>query len=89
MKNFVKGAKIDPKVEMGLSMFEIGGWKIMQLSNRKLLEEFIEEVVLQLVGTLSRDFVLVMHYAVTSTREGLHGMMQCYRRWYFAASNDL
>ena len=39
------GAKIDPKVEMGLSMFEVGGWKILQLSNRKLFEEFIEETV--------------------------------------------
>ena len=30
MKNFVIGANIDPKVEMSLSMFEIGGWKILQ-----------------------------------------------------------
>ena len=89
VKNFVMGAKIDPKVETGPSVFEIGGWKILQLSNRQLLVEFIEEVVLQLVGSLSRDSVLVMHYAVTSTREGLHGMMQCYRRQHFAASNDL
>ena len=27
VKNFVMGAEIDPKVEMDLSMFEIGGWK--------------------------------------------------------------
>ena len=26
VKNFVMGARTDPKVEMGLSMFEIGGW---------------------------------------------------------------
>ena len=58
----------------------------MQLSNRQLLVESIEEVVLQLIETLSRDSVLVMHYAVTSTREGLHGMMQCYRRQHVAAS---
>ena len=90
VKNFVMGAKIDPKVEMGLSMFEIGGWRILQLSNRKLFEEFIEEaVVVELViGILSRDSVLVMHYAVTATLEGLHGMMHCYRRQHFAASND-
>ena len=41
------GAKIDPKVQMDLSMFEIGGWKILQLSNSfrllKLLEEFIDK----------------------------------------------
>ena len=76
---------------MGLSMFDIGGWKFLQLSDRKLFEDFIEEAVTVelLIGTLSRDLVLVMHYAVTSTREGLHGMMQCYRRQHFAASNDL
>ena len=27
VKNFVMGAKFDPKVEMGLCMFETGGWK--------------------------------------------------------------
>ena len=91
VKNFVIVAKIDPKVEMGPSMFEIGGLNILQLSNRKLLEEFIEEAVTAelLVGTLSRGSVLVMHYAVTSTREGLHGMMQCYRQQHFVASDDL
>ena len=81
-------ADIDPKVEMGLSMFEIGGKKTLQLSNRKLLKEFIEETVLQLTGIPSRYSFSAMHYAVTSTREGLHGMMQCYRRQHFAASND-
>ena len=91
VRNFVTGAKIDPKVGMGQSMFEIGGWKMMQLSNRKLFEEFIEEAATAelLIGPLSRDSVSAMHYAVTSTREGLHGMMQCYRRQHFAASNDL
>ena len=43
VKNFAMGAKIDPKVEMGLSIFKIGGWKILQLSNRKLLEDFIRK----------------------------------------------
>ena len=68
-------------------MFETGGWKILQLSNRKLLQEFIEDAVTVelLIGTLSRDSVLVMHYAVTSTREGIHGMMQCYRRQHTLA----
>ena len=27
VKNFVMGANFDPKVEMDLSIFEIGGWK--------------------------------------------------------------
>ena len=42
VKNFVMGAKIDPKVEMDISMFELGGWKILQNNSRKLLEEFME-----------------------------------------------
>ena len=44
MKNFVMDAKIDPKVVMDLSIFEIGGKNILQPpSNRKLLEEFTDE----------------------------------------------
>ena len=78
VKNFVMGAKFDPKVEMILSMFKTDGWKILQLSNRKLLEEL-----------RSRDSSLVMRYVGTSTREGLREMVQCYRRQHFAASNDL
>ena len=91
VKIFVMSAKIVPKVEMDQSIFKTGGWTILQLSNRKLFEELIEEAVTVelLVGTPSRDSVFVMHCAVTSTREGLHGMMQGYRRQHFAASNDL
>ena len=70
LKNFVMNAKIDPKVVMDLSIFSIGGWKILQLSDRKLLEEFIEEAVLQLSGILNSDSSLVMHYVGTSTCEG-------------------
>ena len=33
VKNFVMGAEIDPKVEMDLSMLDMGGWKILQLRN--------------------------------------------------------
>ena len=66
-------------------------WEILQFIDRKLFEEFIEEAVTVelLVGIESRDSVFVLHYAVTSTREGLHEMMQCHRRQHFAASNDL
>ena len=66
-------------------------WEIPQFSDRKLFGEFIEEAVIVelLIGIESRDSVFVLHYAVTSTREGLHCMMQCYRRQHFAASNDL
>ena len=93
VKNFVMGAKIDPKVEMDLSLFKVGGWKILQLSIRKLLEESIEEDELQLLflGTLSRDSFLVMHHVkeLTLLREGLHEMVQRYKRQHFVASNNL
>ena len=36
-------AKIDPKVVMYLSIFKIGGWNILQLRNRNLFEEFLDE----------------------------------------------
>ena len=35
VKNFVTDAKIDPKVEMDLPIFEISGWNILQRSKRK------------------------------------------------------
>ena len=88
VKNFVMGVNIDPKFEKGLSIFKIGGWKFLQLNNRELMEEFIEEAVLQLTGILSRDSFSAMHYAGTSTRESLHVMMLCYKRQHFAANDD-
>ena len=91
VKNFVMDAEIDPKVEMDLSIFKIGGWKILQLSDRKLVEEFIEEAttVALLIGIPSRGSSLVMRYVGTSTCEGLREMVQWYRRQHFAACNDL
>ena len=89
VQNFVMGAKIDPKVEMDPSTLK----NILQLSNRKLLEESIEEDELQLlhIGILSEDSYLVTHYVkeLMLPREDLHGVMQCYMRQHFAASNDL
>ena len=60
VKNSVMGAKIDPKVEIDTSIFEIGGWKILQRSNSirllKLLEEFIDKnEPCLLIGIPSRD----------------------------------
>ena len=93
VKNFVMDANIDPKVVMDLSIFEIGGWNILQPSIPKLLEESVEEDELQLllVGILSRDSFFVRHCVkeLMPLREGLHEMMQCYRRQHYAASNDL
>ena len=93
VQNFVMGAKIDPKVVMDLSIFKIGGWNILQFSNRKLLEESYEEENYRccLMGVLSRGSFLVMNYVkeLTLLREGLHEMMQSYRRQHFAANDDL
>ena len=38
VKIFVMNAKIDPKVEMGLSIFKLGGWNILQPINQNFLE---------------------------------------------------
>ena len=93
VKNFVMYAKIDPKIVMDLSIFKIGVWNILLLGNRKLLEESIKEDELQLllIGILSRDAFLVIQSVkeLTLLREGLHEMIQYYRRQHFAASNDL
>ena len=63
VKIFVMNDKIDTKVEMDLSMFEIGGWNSLQSSNQKLLEEFIDEnEAWLLIGTPSRDPFLVTQY---------------------------
>ena len=68
----------------------------MDLSNRKLLEEFIEEAatVALLIGILSRDSSLVMHCVncvneLMFPRESLREMVQCHKLQHFAASNDL
>ena len=36
VKNFVKDAKIDPKVVMDLSIFKIGAWNSLQPINQSL-----------------------------------------------------
>ena len=88
---------------MDLFISKIGGWNILQPSNRKLLEEFINENEPRfLIRIPSSDSFLVSRYLerhFVSThpnvkewmplREGRHVMMQCYRRQHFVASNDL
>ena len=90
VKNFVMGAKIDLKVVMDLSFFKIGGWNILQPSNRKLLEEFINEnepwLLIRIPSSVSADPNVK---ELMPLREILHGMMHCYRRQHYAASNDL
>ena len=63
VQNVVMDAKIDPRVVMDLSAFKIGGWNILQPSNRKLLDEFIyvNEPWL-LIGTPSRDSFVMIQY---------------------------
>ena len=90
VENLVMNAKIDPKGVRDLFIYKVGGRNILQPSNRKLL-----------IRIPSRDSFLVTQYlerhSVSSDRhmknlmplrEGLHEMMQCYRRQHFAASND-
>ena len=63
IQNFVMDAKIDPKVVMDLSMFKIGGWNILQPSNRKLLEEFVDEnEPWLLIRTPGRESFLMIQY---------------------------
>ena len=80
---------------MDLSMFKTSGWNLLQHSNRKLLEESIEEneVQLLLIRIPSRDSFLRIqclerHVAsvdpnvkeLMPLREGLHVTTQCYMR---------
>ena len=97
VKNFVMDAKIDPKVVMGLSVFNFGGWNSLQPINQNLLEELIDENEPWLsIGVPGRDPLFVTHYferhvisfqhmkKLMSLREGLHVMMQCCMRQQFA-----
>ena len=43
VKNFVVGAKVDPKVVMDLSIVKVGGWNILEPSNQKVSEGRINE----------------------------------------------
>ena len=104
VKNFVMGAKIDPKVVMDLSIFKIGGWNSLQPINQKLTEECINENEPRLsIRIQSRvSFFMIQYLEQPSVCdilnvkepkplcEDLHEMMmQCYGQQYFAASNDL
>ena len=70
MKNFVMDAKIDPKVVLDLSMSKIGGWNILQPSNRKLLEEYIDEKEpWLLIRITSKDSFLMIRYLESTSCE--------------------
>ena len=98
VKNSVMDAEIDPKVAMDLSIFNIGGWTILQPSNRKLLEECInEKESCLLIRIPSKDSFHVKRYLerhlassgqhmkeLMPLREGLHERMQCDMRQLFA-----
>ena len=98
VKNFVMDEEIDEMVVIDLSMFKIGGWNITQPSDRKLLEEFIDENERWLLIRIpSRDSFFMIQYlerhSVSSDqhvkelmplREGLHMGMQCHMRQHFA-----
>ena len=103
VKNFVMDANIDPKVVMDLSIIKIDGWNILQPSNRKLLEDFIDEKEpWLLIGIPCRDSFLTIQYLkrhfvssdqhvkeLIPLREGLHVTMQCCMRQNFAGRHWL
>ena len=90
--------KIDPKVVTDVSIFETGGWNSFQSSIQKWLDTFTEQKeAWLLIGMSNRDPFFVTRYLerpiassdqhikkLVSLREGLHVMMQCYMRQYFA-----
>ena len=97
VKNSVMNTKIDPKVVMDLSIIKIGGWNNFQPSNHHLLEFIDENEPWLLIGIPNRDPFWVTQYLgrhsvssdqhmkkLMSLRQGLHVMMQCYMRQYFA-----
>ena len=55
VKNFLMGAKFDPKVVMDLFIFKIGGWNILQSSNRTV------SIIIP-----SRDSFFMMQYLGTT-----------------------
>ena len=64
VKNFVMGAKIDRRLcVLELSVFKIGGWNILQSSNRILSEECINENEPRLsIRIPSRDSFFMIQY---------------------------
>ena len=98
VENGVMNAKIDLKVVTDLSIFKIGGWNSLEITNQKLLEEvFVKNEPWLLIGIPNRDPMFVTQYLerhtvisdqqmkkLMSLREGLHVMMQCYMRQHFA-----
>ena len=98
MKVIVMNAKLDSKVVTDLSLFKIGGWDNLQLSNQNFLEEFLDEnEPWMLIGIPNRDpFCLTQflerhsvssdHHMkkLMSLRVGLLVIMQCYMRQHFA-----
>ena len=98
VKNSAMNAQIDPKVVMDLSMFKNGGLNSLQPRNQTMIEDFLDEnEPWLLIGIPSIDPFLLTQYLerhsaswdqrvkkLMSLREGLHVMMQCHMRQYFA-----
>ena len=64
VKNFVMDAKIDSKVLMDLSIFNIGGWNSLRPIDQNLLEKCIDENEPWLLSIRipSRDSFIMIHY---------------------------
>ena len=98
MKNSVLNAKIDPKLVMNWFILKIGGWKMYRRATTESWYTFMDEnEPWLLIGIPNRHSFFVTQYLerhcassgqhmkkLMSLREGLHVMMQCYLRQYFA-----
>ena len=98
VKNIVKNAQTDPNVEMYPSNLKLVDGTISSPSNQSLMDEFLDENEPWLsVGIPNRDPFFVTHYMerhsarsdqhmkkLTSFREGLLMMVQCYMRQHLA-----
>ena len=63
VENAVRDAKIDPKVVLALSIFQISGWNNLQPNNQKLMEFIVEKERWLLIGLPRRDTFFMMQHA--------------------------
>ena len=97
VKNSVLNAKVDPTVVMEVSYSKFCGWNNLQQSKQNSLRVFMDDEEPWLwIGNPNRDpFLGTQHMErhsassdhmkkLTSLRESIHVMLQCYLRQHFA-----
>ena len=67
VKNFVMGAKIDPKVVMDLSVNKIGGWNILHQE----IENCLKNLSMRMNRDCRSEFQVEIHSLRYSTWNGL------------------